>query len=97
MSLGKYELLSEIIEAAKKHKFAETEFLSATCQPQEVFFKIFIQFSAKKHNFLYNMAIIDQQDLTFLKAHVSVERHIGHAAMQAYVRIFKFKFILLCK
>jgi hypothetical protein len=50
-SLGKYELLSEIIEAAKKHKFAETEVLSATCQPQEVF-KIFIQFSAKKHNFL---------------------------------------------
>jgi hypothetical protein len=44
--------------------------------------------------FSYNF---QPKNIIFLKAHVSVERHIGHAAMQAHVRIFKFKFILLCK
>jgi ribosomal protein S18 len=48
-----------------------------------------------ENNFLYNIATIDQQtqdamaqlpfnsyeDLTFLKAHVSDERHIVHAAI----------------
>jgi hypothetical protein len=55
--------------------------------------------SNMENNFLYNIAIIDQQtqdaraqlpfnsyqDLTFLKAHVSVERHIVYAAMQKHI------------